>query len=333
MWEAYQKALATAAALEEEIEQLSCPCTRSQPEVRAQSRSRDCWIHGSRGGREGTTRCGQRTAQPPTLNITPPEGTWRPAARQWLLKTLTWRNCRNWGQRLPASSEGQLRNQRKKKRHPLPNPQWKSSMSGWLGKLKLVKHLAGGESCWQYQRCKTAQSWHRRCSLISSPQKGKWAKQDGELPSGPTCTTVSPQKEFPATSRFYLCLLGHWEMQREKTVAYNQVLQYWVEKADLPTGGKPCLLAESMMELQEEMGCYLSFSNEETSTGPAKKAKPLSVATTPASAPEVQATTKAAREPAAERRSPKFPGWEKVLHPSQPVVAAGQIPHLSRSLG
>ena len=53
----------------------------------------------------------------------------------------------------------------------------------------------------------------------------------------------------------------------------------------------------------------------------------------PAIAPEVETTPKTAGELAAERRCPKFPGWEKVLHPSQPVVAAGQISHLSGSLG
>ena len=35
-------------------------------------------------------------------------------------------------------------------------------------------------------------------------------------------------------------------MQREKTVAYAQALQYWAEKTDQPAGGKPCLLAESV---------------------------------------------------------------------------------------
>ena len=49
--------------------------------------------------------------------------------------------------------------------------------------------------------------------------------------------------------------------------------------------------------------------------------------------PGVQATTKAAGELAAERKSPKFPSWEKVLHPSQPVVAVRQIPCLSGSQG
>ena len=47
--EAHQKALAMVVALEEEIEWLSYPLIRSQPEVRTHSRSRDHWIHGSRG--------------------------------------------------------------------------------------------------------------------------------------------------------------------------------------------------------------------------------------------------------------------------------------------
>ena len=40
--EAHQKALAMAAALEEEIEWLSCPLIRSWSETRAHSQSRDC---------------------------------------------------------------------------------------------------------------------------------------------------------------------------------------------------------------------------------------------------------------------------------------------------
>ena len=36
-------------------------------------------------------------------------------------------------------------------------------------------------------------------------------------------------------------------------------------------------------------------------------------------------------EPAPEERVPKFLGWEKVLHPSQPVVAAGDIPQPTRA--
>ena len=117
-------------------------------------------------------------------------------------------------------------------------------------------------------------------------------------------------------------------MQREKTVAYTHALQYWVEKNDLPTGGQPHLLAESVKELWEEMRCYLSFSDkevfegvippEETSAKPAEKVEPHSMATTPTGTPKVQATTKASWEPAIERKSPKFPRWERkcCTHPN-----------------
>ena len=108
-------------------------------------------------------------------------------------------------------------------------------------------------------------------------------------------------------------------------VAYAQALQYWAEKTDLPAGGRPCLLEEIVKELQEEMRCYLSFLDEEvlkgmipleeTFTIPTEETNPQST-TTPASTPEEEATVGVAREPAAERRSPKFLGWEKVLHPS-----------------
>ena len=47
--EAHQKALATAAALEEEIEQLTCPLIRSWSEVWAHLKSRDCHVCRSRG--------------------------------------------------------------------------------------------------------------------------------------------------------------------------------------------------------------------------------------------------------------------------------------------
>ena len=74
------------------------------------------------------------------------------------------------------------------------------------------------------------------------------------------------------------------------------------------------------------MKYYLPFSDkevfkgvtppEETSADPAEEAKPHSTVTMPAIAPEVQAIMKASQEPTMERKSPKFPRWEKVLHPS-----------------
>ena len=75
------------------------------------------------------------------------------------------------------------------------------------------------------------------------------------------------------------------------------------------------------------MGCYLCFSDEEgfkgvapleeMSAGPAKKAEPHSMATMPVGAPEVQATTKAAGEPAAERSPLSSPvGRKYCTHPN-----------------
>ena len=57
------------------------------------------------------------------------------------------------------------------------------------------------------------------------------------------------------------------EMQCKKMVAYAWALQFWAVKVDLPTGGRPHLLAESVKELWEEMRCYLSFLDEEVFKG------------------------------------------------------------------
>ena len=52
------------------------------------------------------------------------------------------------------------------------------------------------------------------------------------------------------------------ELQLEKTVAYAHALQFWAGKVNLPTQGQPCLLAGSVLELREEMKCYVSFPDE-----------------------------------------------------------------------
>ena len=115
-----------------------------------------------------------------------------------------------------------------------------------------------------------------------------------------------------------------------KVVAYARALQHWAEKIDLPAGGRPCLLAKSVKELREEVKCYLSFSNEEVFQGVAlpKKEDDQSLETPSTNVPK----TPCAPELAMERRGPKFLGWEKILHPSQPVVATGEISQPSRSL-
>ena len=64
------------------------------------------------------------------------------------------------------------------------------------------------------------------------------------------------------------------ELQWEKTVACAKALQFWVQKANLPTQGQPHLLAGSVLELREEMKCYISFPDEAVFSGMALLEEP-----------------------------------------------------------
>ena len=110
-----------------------------------------------------------------------------------------------------------------------------------------------------------------------------------------------------------------------------------MEKLDLPTGGKPCLLAGSVKELQEEMRHYLSFSDEdvfksmalpeETSTIPTEETSPQSTRSTPAGTPKEETTVGTAREPAAEKRPPnKFLVGRRCCIPPNPWWLLGRSP-------
>ena len=90
------------------------------------------------------------------------------------------------------------------------------------------------------------------------------------------------------------------------------------------------------------MSCYLSFSDKEVFKGVTllegmpttlvKEAESHIPRAIPTTASKDQAAKEASLKPTKERKSPKIPRWEKVLHPSQPVVVAGQPPHPLRSL-
>ena len=120
-------------------------------------------------------------------------------------------------------------------------------------------------------------------------------------------------------------------------MAYAQALQFWVEKANLPTQGQPHLLAGSIVELREEMKCYISFSDEDIFIGMAlleepsiiqsKEAAPKSAQPVQTDSPVKEAITKVTKEPTKKEQLPnRFPGWKEVIHPSRQVVAAKQIP-------
>ena len=127
------------------------------------------------------------------------------------------------------------------------------------------------------------------------------------------------------------------ELQWDKTVAYAEALQFWVEKANLPTEGQPHLLAGSVVELREEVRCYIFCTDEDIFSGVAlpeespvtqpQEATPKGALPAQANSPVKEATADVTMEPTSKKKPPnQFPGWEKVLDPSSPVVAAGKIP-------
>ena len=90
------------------------------------------------------------------------------------------------------------------------------------------------------------------------------------------------------------------------------------------------------MALRKEVRFYLSFTDEEVFRGldlPKKEEScPMAPATTDiitttdihstTDVPEAQPVLK----PMPEKKAPKCARWEKALHPSWPVLAAGEIP-------
>ena len=120
-----------------------------------------------------------------------------------------------------------------------------------------------------------------------------------------------------------------WEIPGEKMVAYTQALQCLAEQNNPPRRDQPCLLAESIAELRKEVGFYLSFKDKEVFWGidlPEEEgSNPLAPATT-TDAPSATDTPEMLPIPKA---TPKYARWDTVIHPSQPVVATGEIPQLT----
>ena len=181
-------------------------------------------------------------------------------------------------------------------------------------------------------------------------QISEWHGMENYHQAPPTLLCICWKDFLPQHGSKFVC----WdirESQLEKTVAYAQALQFWVEKADLPTLGQPCLLAGSILELREAMKCYISFPNnaifggvalpDESLTTQLEKTIPESVQPVPTNSPIEEAAVKVAKEEAVARPlegpstswtpneeptrreySPnQFPGWREVLHPSRPFTA------------
>ena len=57
--------------------------------------------------------------------------------------------------------------------------------------------------------------------------------------------------------------LDYCMKQPHKTLVYTKASQFWAEKAQLPTPGQPCQLAEGVWELREAMEPLTTFTDEE----------------------------------------------------------------------
>ena len=133
------------------------------------------------------------------------------------------------------------------------------------------------------------------------------------------------QEKIHASGHFYFASRDIREIPQEKTIAYAWALQHWAKQNSLPVRGKPHLLAESVLELRKEVDFYLSFTDEEVFQGvvlPKEEGEGRPLNPSIIDALVEHCTFK----PMPEEKVLQYAGWEKVLHPSQPVVAAGETP-------
>ena len=334
--EAHHRALVMAAALEEEIEWLSHTLVWSWVETQTQSCSRDCHRPRSRGQKRRCCQGWSEDCHAPYFEYQPSQRNSEPRGGAVATEDLNLEEPPELGPEVTCFLQGSAESlEEENMKVPSSEPP-----------IEELQNLV----TWKAQAYKTPGWWQELTMVPGVDDYGKlacevWAsfwllKRASEL-----CQVKNDHQALPAL----LCLHWEtllplpdsifacwdiWEIQQDKTLAYTWALQFWAEKADPPTGGRPCQLVGSIKELWEEMRCYLSFSDkdvfkgiglpQETSIPPTEDPAPQSAKSIPTGTPVEEATMEMAMEPDAEKRPPnKFPGWEKVLHPSRPMVATG----------
>ena len=105
------------------------------------------------------------------------------------------------------------------------------------------------------------------------------------------------------------------EIPGEKVVAYARALQHGAEENNPPAGGGPRLLAESVLELREEVKWYLSFTDEEVFWGVALPEKEEEESPKTLSATDIPKAHRAP-EPALEKRAQSF--WDGRMYYTHP---------------
>ena len=231
----HQKALAMAAALEEEIERLSHPQNHS--ELRARSKSRD---HQGQSKEEQKRRC-----------------------------------CQVWFKDKPAPScfanlkTGPSEQGSNGKVSDLEElPELKLVVASFLRRLLETSKDEGEKMLlepvvlefsqwvsWKAKRCKTPEWWTKLstvpgiedCRKLAREVQASfglpwWMQELGaresthQAPPTPPC--LCRQRFMLLAESIYACRHNR-EIPREKVVAYARALQHWVEENNLPAGGGP----------------------------------------------------------------------------------------------
>ena len=156
---------------------------------------------------------------------------------------------------------------------------------------------------WKAKKCETPNWWTKLLAVPgmedcrklarevwASFQLPQWMQELGmreanlQAPPAPPCLCWW---RFIALAQLIYACRDNREIPQEKVVAYARALQHWAEEINLPAGGEPHSLAESVKELREEVKWYLSFSNEKVFWGVAlpKKEEDQSPKTFPPMSP------------------------------------------------
>ena len=101
-------------------------------------------------------------------------------------------------------------------------------------------------------------AWKVWASFKLPQQISEWHGMENYHQAPPALLCICQKDFLPQPDPKFAC----WdirESQLEKAVAYAQALQFWVEKANLPTQGQPGILVGSILELREAIECYISF--------------------------------------------------------------------------
>ena len=104
-------------------------------------------------------------------------------------------------------------------------------------------------------------AWKVQASFELPRWISEWHGMENHHQAPPALPCICQKNFLPQHDQKFACQ-DIRESQLEKMVAYAQALQFWAEKASLPTLGQPFLLVGSILELREVMKYYVSFSDD-----------------------------------------------------------------------